>query len=574
MREKTSENTLQISAGERLSLLALRTLILVVGTGAYIWLYYIENLQIVIPLYLKLLGLAILGTTSILTFYRQNYGEGFWSIRSQALFDGLLATQAIYFTGGPSSPISVIFLIALMWSSFKISRAELVLLSLVYSLFYLSLLSLLSLSLLPPLGEAVKFIYSQDGIVLEIIRLCSGMILISFLTNLLVSTLKQSRQTIDASYKQAEELLSERRQLEAQLNLHETIARLLSSSSNSAGAPISGLIGKSDAIKKVNEMIAKVAQSEATVLISGESGTGKELAARAIHLSSMRKDFPFVPVNCGAIPENLLESQLFGHKRGSFTGADSDFPGLFKQAENGTIFLDEIGELPLHLQAKILRALQERAVQPVGGMKEVPINVRIIAATNRILKNEVSKGLFREDLFYRLNVVNIELPPLRERRDDLPLLIQSLLQKITASEREIKISPSAMNILSSYSYPGNVRELENILERALVLGGDAILPEHLPENLSRAAQGINDVNNHLGTKIFIRDDLVFPVSLDEVLSEIEKHYLEVALVRTKGIKKRAAELLGMNFRSFRYRLQKFGIGDNEDEEELGESNIN
>ena len=356
------------------------------------------------------------------------------------------------------------------------------------------------------------------------------------------------------------------RSIEAQLEMQETMARLLAQPipvAEDADGDSQNFLGKSPVMVKIFSLIRRVAPSDATVLINGESGTGKELVARAIHKHSPRNRDPFVPVNCGAIPENLIESHLFGHKKGSFTGADADFKGLFREAEGGTIFLDEIGELPIHMQAKLLRTIQTKFVRPVGGDRDIPINVRIIAATNRTLKHEVEQGNFREDLFYRLNVIGINLPPLRERKDDIPILVNGILRKLVAKDVTPVISPATMQLLMGYNYPGNVRELENILERAIVLGGEIILPEHLPETMRPTGQDNIGLRE---TKIIIDDSIEFPMNLDELLAKVEQRYLEAALLHTRGAKKKAATLLGMNFRSFRYRLQKFGIHDDEESE--------
>jgi transcriptional regulator with PAS, ATPase and Fis domain len=353
------------------------------------------------------------------------------------------------------------------------------------------------------------------------------------------------------------------RRIEGQLRVQEQMARLLSESSTperGSFAPGQHFIGESAIMRKVFNLIQRVAPSDATVLISGESGTGKELVARAIHKGSSHADGPFIPVNCGAIPENLIESELFGYKKGAFTGADSDHSGLFRQAEGGTIFLDEIGELPLQMQTKLLRTIQQRSVRPVGGDRDIPVNVRIVAATNKTLKKEIERGNFREDLFYRLNVININLPPLRDRKEDLPLLINATLKRLSKGKFVPVIPPATMQLLLNYNYPGNVRELENVLERAFVLGGEVILPEHLPDNV-RHPQAAELHEHGMNTQILIDENIEVPVNLDQLLAGIERRYLEVALLKTEGARKRAAELLGMNFRSFRYRLQKFGISD-------------
>ncbi len=359
--------------------------------------------------------------------------------------------------------------------------------------------------------------------------------------------------------------VSKLRLLEDKLELHERMARLLAGEGQDSQTPaiFSHFVGESAVMQKIFSLIARVAQSDATVLIDGESGTGKELVARAIHSNGPRAEENFVPVNCGAIPENLIESELFGHKKGSFTGATADHGGLFKQADSGTLFLDEIGELPLSMQSKLLRAIQEKRIRPVGADQDFPINVRIIAATNRNLKKEVELGHFREDLYYRLNVIHIMLPPLRDRKSDIPLLTNSILRRITREDRVSIVTPEAMQLLMAYNYPGNVRELENILERAQVMGGHVILPEHFPDAMRQGPSGGGSAQPE--TSIIIQDNITFPVQLDELLNLVERKYLEGALLQTGGAKKRAATLLGMNFRSFRYRLQKFGIGDGEEE---------
>lgn len=322
------------------------------------------------------------------------------------------------------------------------------------------------------------------------------------------------------------------------------------------------LVGNSTAMHKVYDMIKRVSQAPTNVLITGESGTGKEMIAKAIHYNGPLKDKAFVPVNCGAIPENLMESEMFGHKKGSFTGAVSDKSGLFEVADGGTLFLDEVGELPLSIQVKLLRAIQERVVRRVGAIEDTTVTVRIIAATNRNLEDMVKKGDFRQDLFYRLNVINIESPALRERREDIPTLVTHFLQKY--SERLAKavngISDEALEVLKKYDYPGNVRELENIIERTVALeGGATILPESLPPFVTTPS-GRKMASSH---EIEITSE---GIDLDRVIGQIEKELLLKAIHASNGIKKRAAKLLNITFRSMRYRVEKYNLGTFGDDE--------
>jgi two-component system response regulator PilR (NtrC family) len=364
--------------------------------------------------------------------------------------------------------------------------------------------------------------------------------------------------------------------VERKLAQQEEIARLLSAEEQSESSEtLPNFIGESEAIRRVIFMVKKVSTSDATVLITGESGTGKEMVARGIHLLSSRSKGPFVAVNCGAIPDNLMESALFGHKKGAFTGAVVDSLGFFREAEGGTIFFDEVGELPLTMQTKLLRAIQERVVRPVGGEKDISVNVRILAATNRNLRELISEGLFREDLFYRLEVLHITLPPLRERDGDILLLVKSYIDSYRKSRDGCSpvISPAAMDILLHYDYPGNVRELENILERALVFGGEVILPEHFPASVTERyiKKGSTDENidqlgggssqSSLATSSLASSTTVseFPIKLETVLEDLERKYLMRAIQEGQGSRKHAAALLGLNPRSLRYRLQKFGI---------------
>ncbi|MCC2677978.1 MAG: regulator protein pilR [Pseudobdellovibrio sp.] len=316
------------------------------------------------------------------------------------------------------------------------------------------------------------------------------------------------------------------------------------------------MIGNSPAMHSIFDLIKRVSQAPTNVLITGESGTGKEVVAKAIHYNGPLKDKPFVTINCGAIPENLMESEMFGHKKGSFTGAITDKVGLFEVADNGTLFLDEVGELPLTIQVKLLRAIQERIIRRVGATDDMKVEVRIIAATNRNLEDMVAKGTFRQDLFYRLNVINIKTPALRERQDDIPLLANHFLAKYNEKLNKsiASISTEAMNILKGYSYPGNVRELENMIERTVALeSGSTILPESLPPM----------VNTPSGRKMASSNEIEIGDSgldLDKVMGQIEKELLIKAIHTAGGVKKKAAKLLNISFRSMRYRVEKYNLG--------------
>ncbi len=317
-------------------------------------------------------------------------------------------------------------------------------------------------------------------------------------------------------------------------------------------ATFENIIGKSEKMQKVFETVRKVADTSSNVLIFGESGTGKELIARSIHFDSHRKDKPFVTVNCSALPETLLESELFGHMKGSFTGAISNKEGLFEVANGGTIFLDEIGETSPAIQVKLLRVLQEKEFRRIGGTKDVRVDVRIIAATNKDLDRAVAEGTFREDLYYRLDVIPIHLPPLRERLEDIPLLVQHFLTKFsqTAGKNIKGFTPEALQLLKAQEWRGNVRELENVIERVIALvTGDMIGPEDLRGCFQKPSQ---------------RDAWALPLpeeglNLEELLNRLEREFLLKALERTRWVKKEAAKLLLMDFRAFRYRLAKHHI---------------
>ena len=314
------------------------------------------------------------------------------------------------------------------------------------------------------------------------------------------------------------------------------------------------LIGESPQMKKVYDLIRRVAPSRTNILIYGESGTGKELVAKAIHRQSARRELPIVVINCAGIPETLIESELFGYKKGAFTGAHADKEGLFGVADGGTVFLDEVGELSPVIQVKLLRVIQDRTFTAVGGTEMEKVDVRFISATNKNLEDEVIEGNFREDLYFRLNVIPISLPPLRERENDLPLLADYFLKKFSREMgKDIrKISAYAMDILGGYSFPGNVRELENIIERSVALEtSNIVLPESLTLSHARSGAG-SRTRRHL-------DLSPEGIHLDEVLAEIEKEYLIRALEMAGGSKSKTTELLEISMRSLRYRLEKLGI---------------
>ena len=318
-----------------------------------------------------------------------------------------------------------------------------------------------------------------------------------------------------------------------------------------------GMVGKNPRMKQVYELIEKVAPTPASVLITGESGTGKELVAKAIHVNSPREPYPFITVNCAALADNLLESELFGHEKGAFTGAASMRKGRFELADRGTIFLDEIGEIPLALQSKLLRVLQERTLERVGGTRTMTIDVRIISATNKDLKEEVQQGRFREDLFYRLNVIHVALPALRERMDDLPLLVQYFVQKCAdnLAKEQLQISPDALRLLMNLPWEGNVRELENTIERAAILcNNDIIEPEDVqPESISVDSSA--SWTQELDLFQLIPDS----VKLNDVLYIVEEKMLIQALEESNQIQARAAEMLGITKSLLQYKMKKYGI---------------
>jgi len=333
------------------------------------------------------------------------------------------------------------------------------------------------------------------------------------------------------------------------------------------------IIGTSPTMVRIFSTIRQVANSRTNILITGESGTGKELVAKAIHHSGPRRGEAFVPVNCSAIPETLIESELFGHERGAFTGAVRSKPGLFEVASRGTIFLDEITELSLPTQATLLRAIQEQMIRRVGGTKEIEIDVRFLAATNQDIESEVKAGRFREDLYYRINVIRIDLPPLRERKEDIPILLDNFLEKYARRTQKPvpQVSPEARDLLLRHPFPGNVRELENLIERVLALSTSGFIrPEDILPTLSSTPPKPDPAP---------REFPLQGIDLETEVETFEKELIQKALQRAGGIKKRAAELLQISFRSLRYKLEKYGLasrgpdGDIEDETDNGSSSF-
>ena len=321
------------------------------------------------------------------------------------------------------------------------------------------------------------------------------------------------------------------------------------------------LVGKSKEMTRVYNLIQKVSQTKSNVLICGESGTGKELVAKAIHYNSSRKNSPLLTINCGGVPESLLESELFGHKKGSFTGALYNKAGLFEAADGGTIFLDEVGDLPLPIQIKLLRVVQDKTFKPIGETEDRSVDVRIISATNKDLEDKVIQGEFREDLFYRLNVIQIRIPPLRDRKEDIPILTHYFLEKYSneLGKDVRRISSYAMEFLLNYKFPGNVRELETIIERSVALETPSIV---LPESLTLAEFKNGYEKSGKEIKVEIPPE---GLDIEAVLGNLEKNILLDALKKTHGAKKKAAELLNINLRSLRYKLEKHGIRDTEDD---------
>ncbi|HWX65466.1 MAG TPA: sigma-54 dependent transcriptional regulator [Rhodanobacter sp.] len=353
--------------------------------------------------------------------------------------------------------------------------------------------------------------------------------------------------------------------------LVRTALRLAEEKRSGSGAAKTGdsgerLIGDSTAMHQVRATIAKLARNQAPVYIAGESGVGKELVARLIHEQGPRASGPFVPVNCGAIPSELMESEFFGHRKGSFTGASADKEGLFQAAQGGTLFLDEVAELPLHMQVKLLRAIQEKAVRSIGGRDEIPVDVRILSATHKNLGQLVEQGQFRQDLFYRINVIELRVPPLRERRGDVPLLSAFILKALAGKSGDSvgQLSPAARDALDAYDFPGNVRELENILERAMAMcdGANIDAPDlMLPQRNARASHDASAVSAH-GHEAPVAptpDTSSANGGLDDYISNLERTAIVKALEESRYNKTAAARKLGITFRALRYKLKKLGI---------------
>lgn len=393
-------------------------------------------------------------------------------------------------------------------------------------------------------------IYLPDGNGLELLRAARAKGLeVPFLV---ITAHTTPAQAISALREGAVDYLSKPFDVEV---LKAVVGKHLAASAPQAAA-FFDFIGQAPSLWPILQRLPQVARSDATVLITGESGTGKELLARAIHAASPRAAGLFVPVNCGALPEPLLETELFGHARGAFTGAIREKKGLFLEAHGGTLFLDEVGELPLAMQVKLLRALQERRIRPVGDTREIEVDVRIIAATNRDLEKLLKQGLFREDLYYRLNVIQLHLPPLRERREDIPELARHFASRACARLKlpPKHIHPDVMAVLENYPWPGNVRELENIMERAVALEPSPVITlSALPPSLlghEQAAAASGSVRLPEGG-----------MDVEAYLHELRREYMRQALERTGGVQKKAAQLLRMSYRAFRYHMGKYKLGE-------------
>lgn len=482
----------------------------------------------------------------------------------QVVFDTFFITGTILLTGGLDSPFPFLYHLAILNAALLLFRPGALVAASLASLCYGGTIDLLYHEVFSSLGlSPMAFVTGSPAPGLHLtVRL--AVTLSSFYAIALLGSYLSQRLA------RAETLLAERDVALGRLSLlyqgvienleskerglqeAEELARAAAQEGMAESEAFAGLVGRSQGMAKVYQLVTKVADSTTTVLITGESGTGKELVAQAIHAKGPRAARPFVAVNCGAIPATLMESELFGHVKGAFTDAVKDRVGLFQQADGGTLFLDEVGELPLALQVKLLRVLQNHEVTPVGGSKGVRVEVRVLAATNRNLAEEVAAGRFREDLFYRLNVISVPLPPLRERQGDLPLLIHHFFTHFAAASGKAvpAISPEAMRAFLDYAYPGNIRELQNLIQHAVTMAeGDTIRLHDLPFPLveRRKTDGAQPDFFHKG------------MSLDTELEEYEQKILRAALEKAGGVQKKAAEVLGINYRSLRHRLQKYHL---------------
>lgn len=541
--------------------LLIRVILLSVTLALVTWGLFLSNTPIW-DLGFAILA-AIFGISAVQAVILRVFSARTWAMYFQLITDVILASAIFGFS--QSNVATFLYLLVIIAAAGSLQMRGALIIATTCSLLYSAIL-----------GGLVPMFQNVHGLLPhEVLLVHLSFIVSAFLSSFLAVRLKwlwsfaqdQAENVRVLKEREAELLLdlNKAKVLEEKLSYHERVTELLASKDSALSVDgrdrLIAIVGESSMMRNLFTLVERVAVSEASVLITGESGTGKELIARAIHELSPRKNKSFVAINCGAIPESLIESELFGHKRGSFTGAISDNIGLFRKAQGGTLFLDEIGELPPAMQTKLLRALQEHVVRAVGDVQDISINVRVVAATNRDLKKEISQARFREDLYYRLNVVNLVVPPLRERKEDLPLLIRHFLTKYCDADSVVPtISPEALQCLRNYPFPGNIRELENVIERALVLGGNAILPEHLPEEVRLAKPSMGSINLVQSPETQI---IELPLDLDSVLSQFERHMLLCALERTGGAKKQAAELLGLNFRSFRYRLKKYGMGGDE-----------
>jgi len=544
-------------------IVTLRMAILAVALAVASWKGLRAELTSQNPVFFTLAGLFTANLFLLIPFRKSEPPA--WMVMLQLSLDTILVSFVILLTGGLSSPFGYLYLPVIFITGIALGTLPSL------AIGGISVVSHGTMLIIASYFNNHQDSYSLITLNTSVLLFAAGAVII--LTKLIRNWIEQTLTSVEEKTlenadltKKAEESHAKLSVLEESIRKQEAFARRIAEHSadlSSLGEAENFFRSESLIMRKVFSIVEKVASSDATVLIQGESGTGKEKIARAIHHLGDRSSKPFIPVNCGAIPSELIESELFGHKKGSFTGAISDNPGLVRSSNGGTLFLDEIGDLPLSMQVKLLRVLQEKSVRPVGSSDDISVDVRIIAATHRNIKERVRTGEFREDLFYRLNVVQLTLPPLRERREDIPLIIKQIANKFLPAGQELVMSPAAKEKLLHYGYPGNIRELENILERAWVLGGGAVLPEHVPGEESSNQVASDNSSIRKTTQIIEAEEVEFPCKLDDLLGVVEKHYLKLSLEKA-DTKKEAASLLGMNFRSFRYRLEKFGIDAGED----------